>query len=216
MECRQERRRGLNVEAVIGKGVLQPPRGFVLFSGRRVQQKEAIARRVREQAQEIRFRDDQLALKQAVLERRHDAESDAIEFELLAELAVQHIGHGVGVGNGWNGARGGFRFQFQPRVLRLPLGTLKGEVRCSEKCRRRRQNARTARLIQIQTTGVVARAHAKGHQLDAVERRKIQRDQWQHRVRHQREPARPRRRAIPAKGVQRDDREGGRCNQRDT
>ena len=84
------------------------------------------------------------------------------------------VGHRVGIGDGRNRAVVGFRFQQQPRILRLAHRPLEREARIAEKGGRRRQNARTARLVEIQATGVVARPQAEGNEFHSLERREIQ------------------------------------------
>ena len=73
---------------------------------RSAQEEEPVALGVRKQAQEVLFRDDQLALEHAILERRHNPVADPGQFELFAQFPVQGVGHRIGVGDGRNGAAG--------------------------------------------------------------------------------------------------------------
>src|SRR5947209_6889759 len=78
---------------------------------RSVQQKEAITFHNLKKAQEVILRYQQLALKEAVLQRGHDAVARLVEREFLAQLQVQRILHGGGIGDSWNGAAGLRLFQ---------------------------------------------------------------------------------------------------------
>ena len=173
MEARQARFRWLDLESVISERRLQHSRQLVRSRWRDVQQEETITFDVRKQAQEILLRDQQLALKKAILQSRDDPEPRLVQHQLLAELQVQRIGHGVGIGDGRNDWVGRLRFEQEPGVCRPGHRILELELSAPEKGRRRRQNPRIARLVEIQTTGVISGPQAEGDELDSFERRNV-------------------------------------------
>ena len=88
VEARQARFRRLDIESVISERPLHHSRQLVRSRRRNVQQEETVAFDVRKQAQEILLRDQQLALKKAVLQCRDDPETRLVQHELLAEFQV--------------------------------------------------------------------------------------------------------------------------------
>ena len=128
VETGQERPAGLDLESVIGKRSRQRARDLVRLAGRSVYEEEAVTLGIRKQPQKVLFRDDQLALEQAVLERRHNPVADPGQFELFAQLPVQRVGQRIGVGDGRNGAVRKRRFQQQPGIPRPALDGLEGEA----------------------------------------------------------------------------------------
>src|SRR2546428_3153657 len=86
------------------------------------------------------------------------------------------------------------------------------EPSAAEKGRGRRQNPRMARLVEIQTTGVISGSQAEGDELDSFERRDVQGvaaggsvrvvNQGQDRLGHEREASRARGCVVAAKGTE--------------
>ena len=89
--------------------------------------------------------------------------------EVVADAAVQHVGHRVGVGDDRDGAIRLDAIEQQPRVGALRHRSrprrLKRETAFGEEAVARRENPRIRRLIQIQTAGIVAGSDAE--RLDA-------------------------------------------------
>ena len=54
------------------------------------------------------------------------------EHEIFAELQVQDVRHGVGVGDGGDGAAGQRRFEQQPGIRGVGDGILKCEMRAAQ------------------------------------------------------------------------------------
>ena len=98
-------------------------------AGRRLDEQQPIPLLLGKQRQEVRLRHQQLPLEDAVAQRRHEPQADlpcpARDHDVLAEPAVQHVGHRIRVGDdGDDGAVRlvGVAIQEQPGVGALGLG----------------------------------------------------------------------------------------------
>ena len=124
--------------------------------------------------------------RRAATRRRRISPCPARDDDVLAETAVQHVGHRVGVGDDRDdrsGAIGAVRkvaIQEQPGVgalgLRRGERVLKREAALRQKCVPRRQNPRIPRLVQVQAARIVSRQQPEGLDRDRlVESREVQR-----------------------------------------
>src|SRR5262249_6224703 len=141
---------GLDVEAVVGKGLLEGGHGV----GRRLQQKEPEAYHVRIQLQEVLLRHQQLALKDAVVKRVHNPETGVVQDEDLARLQVENVCQGVRFRDCRDYTIRGCRHQQGPGVER----------------RERSKNARILRPVEIQATGIVAGTEAERNDVHSRQR----------------------------------------------
>src|SRR5262245_59642349 len=227
------------VETEIGKLVFERGGDFRRFLRRAVDQEEAIAFLIWKQLLKVRLRHQQFALKDAVGERGDHAEPDRravtrVDRQFVSELQMQNVTQRIGVGGDRNRALAQIRVEQDQGVGLLPIGLrqrrLKREPRFADEAVGRAEYSRVARLVKIQTTGVVARAqpeprdlHARQLILDEVQlfsallAVQVVNDRKQ-RFGHQRITAGARisvgrsRAAVPPKGVNRNDDEGRRSD----
>ena len=91
--------------------------------GRGLDQQQLEARLIGKQPPEVRLRHQQLALEDAVAKRGHEPQrhrrAAARDDEVVADAAVQHVGHRVGVGNDRNRAVRLDAVEQQPRIRAL-------------------------------------------------------------------------------------------------
>ena len=121
----------------------------------------------------------QLALQDAVAQRRHEPEPDlalaAHHDDDVAELAMEHVGHGVRIGDDRHGAVRLGALQQQPGVRRLSVGRgqrgLEHKPPLRDEAVARREYARIPWLIQVQAARVVS-----GQQPERLERHAFQVD----------------------------------------
>src|ERR1700722_16792459 len=88
--------RGLDVESVICESVVE----LGLNRGRSLDQKISESLDVWKRVREVLFRDDDFALKDAVIEGGPQFEFPPIHVDDVAELLMQHVSDGIGVGDG--------------------------------------------------------------------------------------------------------------------
>src|SRR5579864_4149756 len=96
MKSREAFRSRNHVESVVGQRVLE--RGF--DRGRAVDQKIAEALFIGERANEIFLRDNDFALKDAVIECGYQLHFYATRIEHVADLAMEDVSDRIGVGDG--------------------------------------------------------------------------------------------------------------------
>ena len=117
---------GRGVEAEVGEALFERGGDLGRTLGRgHVEEEEAVALLLGEEAEEVALRHQQLALKDAVGEGRDDPQADgllpaaALQHEVLAELEVEDVGQRVGVGRDRDGAVLELARKCEPRALPL-------------------------------------------------------------------------------------------------
>jgi hypothetical protein len=108
-------------------------------------------------------------LKDAVAQRGDEPQPNlarsARDHDVLAEAAVQHVRHRVGVGDNGNRAVGIRTMQEEPRVGALGVGcrerVLEREAPLRQERLPRRQDPWISRLVQIQAARIVPRQQAE-------------------------------------------------------
>ena len=138
-----------------------------------VDEQELIAVLPWEQAREARIRHQQLALKDAVGERRDEPQPDrpipSCDDDIVAKLLVEHVGHRIRVGDDGNdlgiAARVDRPVQQQPGVGAFGVGggqgTLEREASGFDERAADAEDARILRLVQVQTARIVSWKHPK-------------------------------------------------------
>ena len=150
---------------------------------RRVHQQHLVALPLRKHGAEVGLGHQQLALKHAVPQRRHDPQPDrtatARDLDLFAESAVEHVVHRGDVGDHWNGAVRRRLLEKTPWIG--PAGrvcrerSVERESAGLHELGRSAKNSRLLRLIEVQTARVIPRAQTESRDRRVAEAREIQR-----------------------------------------
>ena len=111
-----------DVESKIGKIGFQVAGDCLRLRRIGLQQEVAKPLLIWKHAQEIGFGNQELALKYAIRKSRHQAQAHIADGNFVAQLAVQHVGHGVGVGDGGHNSSHRCGVEQQPGISLLRSG----------------------------------------------------------------------------------------------
>src|SRR5437762_1539669 len=147
-----------DVDAKVGKASLEEIGYLPQAAGRHIHQEKSITLLRRKYSKEIRLGHQQLALKKTIRKRSGQTQAYRTpdcswENEILTELKMKNVGHGIGIGDDGNRAVAGWPVEEQPRISvlrrRLRQRALKAEAALPDEVRCGRQNPGVAWLIQI-------------------------------------------------------------------
>ena len=113
-----------DVDAKVGKASLEEIRCLLHAAGRRIDQEKSITFLRRKYSKEIRLGHQQLALKKTVRKRSDQTQAHGTpgcsgQNEILAELKMKNVGHGIGIGDDGNRAIAEWPVEEQPRIETL-------------------------------------------------------------------------------------------------
>src|SRR5579863_5210528 len=242
MVRRQALRGRAHVEAVVRECAFKQARDLRSLHRWRVDEKETVPSLVGKSAQEVWLRDQKFTLKNAVLERCDQTQTDrvaagGVDYQVIAQLLVEHISDRVRVGDGRYRTVIQWPLEQQPWILffagRVGERVLERKPARCEKATPWCEDTGVTWLVEVEATGIIAGPDPKKVEADVSEPGSVEVqglparsgvgivNHRKQRLRHQREAAgagfRIHRRAlVPPESIHGDDQERRRGDQRHT